>query len=362
MQPVVPLDVQITVIEWVYRSSQHSDMDYTTLYACALVCRAWAPTAQALLFRRLPQFSPIGEGRLRQLVHSLRASPRLAAYIHSVCINIVSYSSKEHPSLLLLDHCPQVRSIIFLDQITRSTWTPAIQKRLCALPLNPVSLWLMGNIKFLPRIALLWPSVQVLKIYAWSNSHRTITDDGDPTPSTPMSLPVPRNVESLSIKTDHIAWVLVPEPEHDLAALRSLGFQSPGWSDRTWLAPLLASGVLPQLRSLNIAGHNPPPHVMCQLTQLRSLTFTLASADWEVVLPPTLRHLGYYAARTDQEHVGPLVDAVRAAQELRVLAMLSDAPERRRASFADVCRERGIVLAFFEDATPASRPEDVDWI
>ncbi|KAI0044661.1 hypothetical protein FA95DRAFT_228614 [Auriscalpium vulgare] len=362
MQPIVPLDVQFTVIEWVYRSSQHWDVDYQTLCACAVVCKAWAPIAQRMLFRRLPTFAPLSmRGHVHQLIHCLRANPRLASYVCSVHISFLFSTSEEHWSLLLLDHCPQVRSITFEDVISNLSWTTALENRLRALPINPISLEILGDANNVMRIAPLWPSVQVLSLYSWNNAGDINDDDWDT--DTPVRIPVPRSVRSIWIRTDFIPWVLVREHE-----LRDLAFQCPGWSDRAWVASLLASGILPQLRSVDIEGEIPPPDVMAQLTQLRSLIFTDES-DWEVVLPQNLCHLGVHcrwrtAALMDQhpEPVGPLIAAVRAAGNLRLLTMLSDAPDRVREMFHEACRDRGIDLAFYEDPEQSPRPENVDWI
>ncbi|KAI0044662.1 hypothetical protein FA95DRAFT_228405 [Auriscalpium vulgare] len=360
MQPVVPLDVQRIVIEWVYRSSQHSNVDYQTLCACAIVCRAWAPIAQRMLFRRLPAFSSFMKGRIHHLVHSLHANPRLASYVYSVHINILPSTYEENWSLLILDHCPKVRSIIIMGTIDSSSWTTAFENRLRALPLNPVSLQLTGDADTVAtRVVPLWPSVQVLSLYSWNMYNADDIDNDDWGANTPVRIPVPRSVRSLSIKTDFISWVLVPVAGH---AVRDLAFESPGWSDRTWVTSLLASGMLPQLRSVIIEGEIPPPDVMGQLTQLRSLIFTLQS-DQKVVLPQSLCHLGYHRwpgpARTEPGH---LIAAVHASRNLRLLTMLSVTPQSVRAMFDDACRERDIELVFYQDHTHYPRLEVVDWI
>ncbi|KAI0040252.1 hypothetical protein FA95DRAFT_1611947 [Auriscalpium vulgare] len=47
----LPHDVHVEIIKWVYRNSQHVDIDYRTLSACSLVCKIWTTPAQRLLFR-----------------------------------------------------------------------------------------------------------------------------------------------------------------------------------------------------------------------------------------------------------------------------------------------------------------------
>ncbi|KAI0041762.1 hypothetical protein FA95DRAFT_653484 [Auriscalpium vulgare] len=68
------------VIEWVYRSSQHAIIDYHTLLVCALVCRAWTPIAQRLLFRRIPEYY-FPTSNITLLPRTLRASPHLASHV-----------------------------------------------------------------------------------------------------------------------------------------------------------------------------------------------------------------------------------------------------------------------------------------
>ncbi|KAI0042170.1 hypothetical protein FA95DRAFT_610528 [Auriscalpium vulgare] len=50
----LPLDIHNTVMGSVYTILQHAGIDYPTLLACALVCRAWRGIAQSLLLRRVP--------------------------------------------------------------------------------------------------------------------------------------------------------------------------------------------------------------------------------------------------------------------------------------------------------------------
>ncbi|KAI0045449.1 hypothetical protein FA95DRAFT_1680452 [Auriscalpium vulgare] len=121
MQEKVPLDVQVIVIEWVYRSSQHRAIDYPTLCACALVCRSWTPIAQRLFLRRVPVPDPYIEvQRFPQIIidfilRTLRAAPSLAAHIRSVICNLaVAFDSDaEDDDVTVLALCTNTDSILF---------------------------------------------------------------------------------------------------------------------------------------------------------------------------------------------------------------------------------------------------------
>ncbi|KAI0043696.1 hypothetical protein FA95DRAFT_1609143, partial [Auriscalpium vulgare] len=89
-----PLEIHIAVIEWVYRSSQHAAIDYPTLRACALVCRAWTFFAQRLLFRRVPvpktKLMKLDSIIMARFVGTLRTAPHLAAHVRSFIFELAN--------------------------------------------------------------------------------------------------------------------------------------------------------------------------------------------------------------------------------------------------------------------------------
>ncbi|KAI0043019.1 hypothetical protein FA95DRAFT_503791 [Auriscalpium vulgare] len=111
---IIPLEIQLLAIEWVYRLSQHLETDYDTLLACALVCRTWRPIAQRLLFRRVPRQprsqkrfdgSPLG---FKLLVDTLRACPHLAAHVRSIYLTL---DSPDAVDAALLEVCPHIAGV-----------------------------------------------------------------------------------------------------------------------------------------------------------------------------------------------------------------------------------------------------------
>ncbi|KAI0039313.1 hypothetical protein FA95DRAFT_1035792 [Auriscalpium vulgare] len=78
MMSQLPFDLHVLFIEWVYRHSQADMTDYATLAACALVCRAWTPVAQRLLYRRLPGKFFVGKERL---IDTIRRNPALGTHV-----------------------------------------------------------------------------------------------------------------------------------------------------------------------------------------------------------------------------------------------------------------------------------------
>ncbi|KAI0041074.1 hypothetical protein FA95DRAFT_1611296 [Auriscalpium vulgare] len=255
MQPVVRLTSnRVTVIDWVYSSPQHADK---TLCGCALVCSVWVPDALAMLFRLV-------------------------------------LSSEEHLSLLLLDHCAQVQSVIVLDVCDEDSWTLALDKCLRTLALHHFPYGASETARrrrAAPSLAVR-ASAQNAYLAQLRRHHRRRRSP--PTFTIPVPVPAPRSVQSLSTTANRVAW------GHAHGLTSRLALLSPGWSNRAWLA----CGVLP----LSIDKQIPPPDV---------------PAGWDAELPQTPRHLGYHrwpgAALAYQEPVGRGADvghinaAVRAA-------------------------------------------------
>ncbi|KAI0045465.1 hypothetical protein FA95DRAFT_123791 [Auriscalpium vulgare] len=201
MQTQVPLEVQLMVVEWVYRSSQHGTIDYPTLRACALVCRSWTPVAQRLLFRRVPVPKPYAEVydipkiTIDRLLRTLRAAPYLAAHVRSLICNSAAESNADAEQdsdfgdgdVAVLALCTDVASIIFLESVS-----PALVSHLPTLSVRPVFIYVFGETSLVNRVIDIWPSVRVLDVDGWHAGS--------------ISLHVPSAIQALSCYTPVLTW------------------------------------------------------------------------------------------------------------------------------------------------------------
>ncbi|KAI0037417.1 hypothetical protein FA95DRAFT_1568160, partial [Auriscalpium vulgare] len=304
---VVPLEIHITIIDCLYRSSQHSTIEYSTLRACALVCRDWAPIAQRLLFRRLPEFY---HSRVRsRLLRTLRTVPHLAAYIYSITLNMRlpdlgrEDNDSEGDDIDVLKLCTNVIGIsitpYFPDYEAHLESVP----RLEAIPARPVFLSIVGNPLFLERILNIWPSISVIDLQ---------TNGLDVLPRTLQALSTP-------------AWRI---PVHGSTAnmspaLRDLELQHVDWTSATQYAALITSGMLAQLHTLVLEYEMvaPPRELLEALPCLKTLVLT-SCPEQDYALPPALGHLGYHFHRGSEErvaHARLLLDAARALTGLRLV-------------------------------------------
>ncbi|KAI0044665.1 hypothetical protein FA95DRAFT_228454 [Auriscalpium vulgare] len=349
--PAVPLDVQLMVITLVYRESQHSTVDYQTLRACSLVCRAWTQPAQRLLFRRIPNIFYDNATRLphiHRLLRALRTSPHLASYVCSVKLFMVfqSDAQKDSPSIALLSLCTNVQSV-FLYCGVRLGWV-ALERHLRAFPVHPVALKIIGESSFVKNIIPLWPALRVLDVHLHDEPNRGV-------------ISVPRTVRSLSVSRDcsrAIIW-------YNHMQLSELTLKPPYWSGHeAWLPPLLLSGVLRQLRSLTIEGGVPPQEFLDQLTQLQSLVVT-SLPDREVSLPQSIRHIGYHCTVDGGggsiRQMGDFPGKVRTLENLQLVTVTPHVPEKVRTALAETCGVRGVEFIVCECGLfPWTR--NVDWI
>ncbi|KAI0046738.1 hypothetical protein FA95DRAFT_1606633 [Auriscalpium vulgare] len=315
----VPLDIQILIIEWVFRSSQQAYVDYSTLNACARVCRAWTPTSRRLLFRRI-QFTNLHnrgpcrpDCNVRLLLGTLRTRPELAAHVRHIA---VYKCRKSCPWLQLLELCR------YIDVISLTNWNGANNPLSAALaahprsvPLGPAVLILVGNdtSESIHSVVQMCSSARVLIV---DNAHCIAS--------------LPPTVTALRILSGSLEDCLsVPSP---LPALRYLCLVRPCWPG----AHLLSAGILAQLHSLQIGGALPPAEVLAQLVRLRTLVVgALPTA------PRTRRRCGTLATTPD-----PL----RMLPELRLVTVTRGVEQHVRAELEEMCRDRGVDFGVY--ATP----------
>ncbi|KAI0038241.1 hypothetical protein FA95DRAFT_1277381 [Auriscalpium vulgare] len=338
---IVPPEIQAFVVEWVYRLSQHRlKIDYNTILACALVCRAWRPIAQRLLFRRVTPGV-----RVKRLLRTLRACPHLAAHVRSLHLTLTQADAVD---ATLLEVCPNVAG---LHMEVGAQYTQFTDMRQLAIPQHITSVTLSGSPYDVDAVLQLWPGLPALEI-----DDVLVYEDA---PDDPPLVRIPSAVSSLSLHPYVITQILATD--RDLPALHDLEFNEPHWSSTEWPPILRASGLLPKLRTLVLTGPLPPNDILEQLEQLDSLVIN-ALPDGAVSLPKSLRHIGYHH-HIDVWTYSPndasfLLAALRALRRLELVTVTrKKLPVETLAEIGDVCRELDVELVTFE--TPEHFPLSV---
>ncbi|KAI0039608.1 hypothetical protein FA95DRAFT_1612438 [Auriscalpium vulgare] len=347
----VPLDVYSLIIEWAFRSSQHArSINPSTLRACALVCRAWTPIAQRLLFRRICCTCTNWHGpkcKIRLLVNTLSIRPNLAAHVRHM--TVASQPSKHaNVCLRLLELCRHVEGIFFLDWADNSTDTGAeLNARLRAMQLRPVLLEVVATESSANGVLEALPAVRVLTLRA---AH--------------VDSPLPPTIEALKIHGHNAGECLLRSTP--LPALRYLSVIAPLWSDTAICPQLISTGILPQLESLQVKGRFPPPQTLEQLVRLRTLVVDQLPEEPTKLLP-SLRHFGYhswtqYLSGQRAEHAKLAVDLISELPELRLVTATRDVAQDVRAALEGMCREEGVEFGTYAMPNHFWKPWNIDWI
>ncbi|KAI0046735.1 hypothetical protein FA95DRAFT_1679551 [Auriscalpium vulgare] len=345
----VPLDIQLLLIEWILRLSQSTIIDYTTLRACALVCRAWTPTAQRLLFRRI-QREPLQycHYNIHLLVPTLCTRPHLATHVRSILIAWPPYpASYAADCLRLLELCPHVERISFFDSEGHGKALSAeLDAHMHAIQLRPVVL----------ETSFLDEHTCRSLVNMCSGARVLILNDG-------YAHPLPATVEALQILAD--------DPQHclplaqPLPALRSLTVICPAWSDTVLCGHLTSAGILPQLRTLQISGAFPPAEILAQLGQLRTFVVDELPKAPPIALPAPLRHFGYHiwAAEPGVLVLAELVvNPLRALPDLQLVTVTRRIEQHVRAALEGMCRDRGVDFGVYALPSSFQEPRNIDWI
>ncbi|KAI0039821.1 hypothetical protein FA95DRAFT_982532 [Auriscalpium vulgare] len=346
----IPFDIQAIIIEWVYRSSQHTAIDYPTLRACALVCRDWRPIAQRFLFRRVPHRSAhwvasCGPPSLL-LLHTLCDNPHLAAHVRFIHLFLSFHGdASETANIALVDLCPHTEVVSCYNY----TLMPgALEERLRNVQLRPVFLRVFSDLTFVECIMQTWPNIQGLDINVWRNSH---SPEADPLIRAPCA------VRSLSLR--FTSWA----PEDGLSSLRDLELNIHQWPAQL-CHQLHASRVLPQIRSLRLMGHIPPPDILEHLVQLESLVLgTLPTTN--VALPKSLRHLGYHpenASFAEQHDASFVLAVLQTLPSLQIVTLTCRLLAAHLNALEGACRDRGVDLEVYKSFHHYRLPRNVDWI
>ncbi|KAI0044017.1 hypothetical protein FA95DRAFT_1608910 [Auriscalpium vulgare] len=153
------------VVEAAYMGPKTGALDYATMRACALVCRAWSPTAQHLLFRHVDcqnrRLCP-GVENIPLLIRSLRSRPRLATSVRYVAVAIWSYGENSFEQQIeLLYLCPFLEGICASNAGSVYVITIA-DLPLRAIPSHPVLLEVEGQRAMVRKIIHIWPNIRTL--------------------------------------------------------------------------------------------------------------------------------------------------------------------------------------------------------
>ncbi|KAI0045576.1 hypothetical protein FA95DRAFT_1596766 [Auriscalpium vulgare] len=327
-----PLDIHIAVIEWVYRSSQHAAVDYPTLRACAVVCRAWTPIAQRLLFRRapFPKASSLDHDSIviDRFTRTLRTAPHLAAHVRHLCLTRLrrDHSSGADNAIEALKLCRDVDGITFFPLVTDEA---ELIPRLKHLPMRPIFLSVLGNDDVIDDILQVWPSVRVVDIGVVFGSY--------------VQVRMPHGLQTLSISSSTLSkcW---SEPAGVAPGLQDLDLYCYGGVFSNTLAELVSSGVAAQLRSLCLSGEGaevPSPAVLEELAALESFVLTRLPTK-ACGLPRNLRHFGYHfpgthQERSENEHI--LLDAARTLPKLNLFTATRQSSQAVLEEIERRCRD-----------------------
>ncbi|KAI0039599.1 hypothetical protein FA95DRAFT_1612442 [Auriscalpium vulgare] len=244
------------------------------------------------------------------------------------------------PSIAVLELCTRVEGINLYNQAYGGAWDPVLAALLRALPLKPMFLEVTSNQESVGRAIELWSSIRALSVSAWSTS--------DVLPDIRML----HGFRALSVQAQDIEWLLAPGK--GLVALRELNMMVPVnlWASAL-CRQLSASGVLPQLRVLNIKGDCPPQNILEPLTRLERLL-----PERHVAFPQSLRHLGFIGMLEARSTVAGL----RMLPNMQRVTWFSCPPEDQLTMMKDVCRELGLELEIYLDFLVSPGPWPLDWV
>ncbi|KAI0046956.1 hypothetical protein FA95DRAFT_1291786 [Auriscalpium vulgare] len=363
--PVLPHDIHMSVIEAVYRSSQSHFIDYTTLRACALVCRAWAPIAQRLLFRRGLQHWDYWypEDRAPQLfLDALAQNPSLGAHVRSLTFFVVSRARSPLPTvegfIAVLQRCPNLARLTF-----RADREFAVKEleRIRDLKLN---------VKVL--LSAVWTGRANMQLLAlWSGSirytsvcvtHEKPLEAGPPPPLLQGEVPI--TLHGIDIQKNlglRMIDVLFPSLDHRAPELRYLK------ADGLCAASLDQIDVIATNATFfrTVVGVNHLPEgVFALMTGLEEVIL-LQTPRPTLKLPRSIRHLGLHPTSGDHMmhcEVERIFDFMRNLPELQLVSLTRLVEQWTIDLFRDTCAEMGIDLIVYEDWQSFHRPEYVDWI
>ncbi|KAI0047563.1 hypothetical protein FA95DRAFT_1679004 [Auriscalpium vulgare] len=342
----LPYDIYVEIIDWVYRSTQHClRVDYRTLRACALVCKVWTSPAQRLLFRII-----YPEMLKPALLNALQHNALLGTHVRS--IEAFNYGTIDK-AFALLALCPSL-SALSLCTTGEPSDTIILVERMRGLCLQLKHLDIrVDHLQCALPFVRIWPDLQSLKVYISHPEH----DVPDITPP----LKTPRRVAVNLTYPETARWLLEAADTSALRELQVSGFDR--W-DLRFMYALSRTPALENLKSLFlIDGALPPQDVIVCLVRLETLVFALCPAE-DVVLPQTLRHVGYHAIPRDVWRP-PIRYLLKTLQGLPVLHLVTATTELLTTDLKDLtraCEDMHVDLELYSSYRMHRRMHNVDWI
>ncbi|KAI0047567.1 hypothetical protein FA95DRAFT_1605985 [Auriscalpium vulgare] len=352
----LPYDIDVEIIDWVYRSSQHYHrVDYNTLRACALVCKAWTAPAQRLLFRII--YSEKLDSPA--LLDALRHNALLGTYVRSLEAFHYGYAGYTLPftideTFTLLALCPNL-SALSLCATGEPSDTIILVERMSGLCLQLKHLDIrVDHLQCALPFVRIWPDLQSLKVYISHAEHDV--------PDSTSRLKTPRRAAVNLGSPETSRWLLEAA---DTSALRDLEVSGFGWCNLRWMDALRRIPALENLKSLFlIDGALPSQDVITRFVRLETLVFALCPAE-DVVLPQTLRHVGYHATTKDDVGRAPIRYLLQALQGLPVLHLVTATTELLTADLQDLtraCEDLHVDFELYSSYRMHRRMHNVDWI
>ncbi|KAI0039923.1 hypothetical protein FA95DRAFT_1612188 [Auriscalpium vulgare] len=362
--PQLPFDVHARILQFVYITSQSHEVDYRTLYACALACKDWVPLSQRLLFRRIPYR---GRDWLRNaipfLLHTFTRSPHLGTYVHSIPITIesdrmASYSQPKHTyDYDLLRCCPHIAQVQAHLDIPGFPYTAALSK-LRALSLRPTAL-----------VAFMYETDVVEMLAVWPSVRHIVVKMATPSMAV-LDVPLPTQLRSVACTGSVYFNSADPRAQPCLA---EHSFEELEVGRLRLCLPMHTGDICRIGDSLRIltCTNMPSSFDIEWLTRLESLVLgALQRAPF--TLPRTLRHFGYHvqgAEETEPRRLAQLVgDLVSVLADESALPALREVSVTRASSqdvlqaFDELRETRGAELVVYPDAESYPRARYVDWI
>ncbi|KAI0038186.1 hypothetical protein FA95DRAFT_1613568 [Auriscalpium vulgare] len=358
----MPMELQLMVMEWVYRNTQADEIWYTTLRwiwwvtlrSCLLVCKAWTDPAQRLLLRRLPFplrfcFGLQKHSHAKLLLRTIRARPLLANHIISVVLDLKKIDSESSsPAAHLLKLCKRITCIRVEGADYSSMEWHQFLRRLRSSDLHPVVL----------RISDAHPSGIADLVGMWASTLRilefSILEVGG------MGIPRWRQMDLSSLEAlsiERFTGLNMITPDAGWPALRELRLK-PAFlgcaADRhrvyeDYSHSVFSSGMLSQINTLWIEGAYPPPEFFLRIIHLESFGFSELPEDNIFSFPDTLRHVGWHHRFLDfrTPDLRSFFSALRTLPNLQCVTMTPDKSRyigQGRIEIEEFCREIGVAL------------------
>ncbi|KAI0045145.1 hypothetical protein FA95DRAFT_167280 [Auriscalpium vulgare] len=359
--PIVPLEVQHEILKSLYRKSQAHVIDYATLRACALVCKAWAVLAQSLLFRRAPRIPPgaVSRGRCtlvvgappprlpRCFVRVLRKSPHLGMYVRALTLDIsVDLSPALEPRghgaaqawAAVLELCPRVEKLTFAGPWSSEQYASfgaqQQQVRLRVLDFERAR----PSEKDVRALLGVWPDVRWLTV------------------DTPGITVAQMGVVGIEMKQHTITHVDGGVLDGADTILRTLVVRA--WP-QSW--EIKAPALAPRITSLTV-GTLPSTRILQCFTALEELIFSGVKSAFAP--PAALRHLGYHAKEWSHRPLSSYAVG-RAVSELQNLQLVTTTlawDQELQDELREACRVRDVEFVVYPDAESFPREKNVEWV